>query len=161
MFKNFWKEKKPNNVKIYSFGWKKDGVSYTDPKYITTNKNTIDQYKVFISKANGAASSKAPYSVLSEPFVAEPGSICNMTYLLIGGFETEEQANNCCSYIRTKFFRFLVSLLKNTQNAYRKVYSFVHVQDFNKNWNDKGLYEKYGLDEKEIAFIETLIKEML
>lgn len=161
MFKNFWKEKKNGNLKIYSFGWKKDGVSYTDPKFVTTNKESINQFKVFISKANGAASSKAPYSVLSEPFVAEPGSICNMTYLLVGGFLTEEQANNCCSYIKTKFFRFLVSLLKNTQNAYRKVYSFVPIQDFNQEWTDEILYKKYNLNKEEISFIENLIKEML
>lgn len=160
MFKNFWKEQKQGDLKIYSFGWKRDGVNYTKPEFVTTNKESIPCHKVFISKANGAASNKAPYSVISEPFVAEPGSICNMTYLLIGGFDSEVEAKNCCAYIKTKFFRFLVSLLKNTQNAYRKVYSFVPTQDFSIKWTDKMLYEKYNLNQSEIAFIETLIKEM-
>ena len=63
-------------------------------------------------------------------------------------------------YITTKFFRFLVSLLKSTQNAYKKVYSFVPMQDFSKLWTDDELYKKYGLTDEEIAFIESMIKPM-
>ena len=65
------------------------------------------------------------------------------------------------SYISTKFFRFLVLLVKNTQNAARSVYSLVPTQDFNKKWNDKDLYEKYNLNTKEIEFIESMIKQMI
>ena len=160
MFKLFENEDKGGFHKIYYFGWKREGIKYCDPKYVTTNIDAIDKYKVFISKANGAASSKAPYSVLSKPFVSNPGEICNMTYLMIGPFESESMAKNACEYISTKFFRFLVSLMKNTQNAYSKVYTYVPMQDFNESWTDKKLYEKYGLNSNEIEFIENLIKEM-
>ena len=55
----------------------------------------------------------------------------------------------------TKFFHFLVLALKNTQNAMKKVYSLVPLQDFSIEWNDKTLYKKYKLTEEEINFIET------
>ena len=130
MFKIFSNESSVNNYKIYYFGWQRDGIRYADKKYVKTNKEAIEKYKILISKANGAASAKIPYSVISEPFIAEPGSICNMTYLMIGAFESFEEAFNAQSYIKTKFFRFLVSLLKNTQNALKKVYVSSHARLF-------------------------------
>lgn len=160
VFKKYEQVKKEGDVVIYVQNWYKTGKSYTSPKYITTNKESVAKYKVFISKANGAASSKAPYAVLSSPFVGEPNSICGMTYLMIGPFNSEEIANNVADYIKTKFFRFLVSLMKNTQGAYRQVYTYVPVQDFTKKWTDKELYSKYELTDKEIKFIEDLIKPM-
>lgn len=64
------------------------------------------------------------------------------------------------SYMKTKFFRFLVLLMKNTQHATSKVYSFVPVQDFETAWSDEVLYKKYGIDEKEIEFIDSMIRPM-
>ena len=64
------------------------------------------------------------------------------------------------SYIQTRFFRFLVLLIKNTQDAPKKVYELVPIQDFSKPWIDKELYEKYGLNESEIEFIESMIRPM-
>ena len=160
MFKIFDRNIAKNKVVIYSFGWQKNGKSYAEKKYITTNQEAVGKYKVYISKANGAASNKPPYSVLSKPFVGEPDSICNMTYLLIGPFENMLEAENVTAYITTKFFRFLVSLLKNTQNAYKKVYSYVPMQDFSITWTDDALYKKYELNDKEIAFIDSMIRPM-
>ena len=64
------------------------------------------------------------------------------------------------SYIATRFFRFLVLLKKNSQNAAKGVYQLVPQQDFSKSWTDEELYEKYGLTDDEIAFIESMIKPM-
>lgn len=64
------------------------------------------------------------------------------------------------SYIATKFFRFLVLLKKNTQNAARGVYQLVPQQDFSKPWTDEALYVKYGLTDKEVEFIDSMIKPM-
>jgi site-specific DNA-methyltransferase (adenine-specific) len=64
------------------------------------------------------------------------------------------------SYIRTRFFRFLVLLNKPTQHATCKVYTLVPVQDFTEPWNDEKLYKKYGLTEEEIAFIERMVRPM-
>lgn len=64
------------------------------------------------------------------------------------------------SYISTKFFRFLVSVRKISQDATQKVYQFVPMQDFYKPWTDAELYAKYGLTDEEIAFIESMIRPM-
>ena len=64
------------------------------------------------------------------------------------------------SYIRCRFFRFLVLLNKLTQHATSKVYTFVPMQDFAEPWTDEKLYKKYSLDKKEIAFIESMVRPM-
>lgn len=148
-----------NSVGIYYFGWLKDGIQYTDRKYITTNFSSVDKYKVMISKAYGERGDY-PYFVIGKPFVAKPGTICNMTYLTIGEYNDEQTALNVASYMRTKFFRYFVNMMKNTQNAYKKVYSLVPIQDFSHSWTDDSLYKKYNLTEEEIAFIESMIRPM-
>ena len=60
----------------------------------------------------------------------------------------------------TRFFRFMTSLIKNTQNISKGVFAFVPVQDYSKSWTDEELYAKYGLTEEEIAFIKSMIRPM-
>ena len=67
---------------------------------------------------------------------------------------------NLISYMSTRFFRFMMSLIKNTQNISKGVFAFVPVQDLSKSWTDNELYEKYKLTSEEIAFIESMIRPM-
>jgi site-specific DNA-methyltransferase (adenine-specific) len=62
--------------------------------------------------------------------------------------------------MKTKFFRFLVMLRKNTQHASKAVYTFVPTQDFSESWTDEKLYKKYKLVKEEIEFIESMIRPM-
>ena len=159
------KNSKNGNVKVYAYP--KD--FYIDINYIMVNKQNINALKVFISKAYGERGN-FPYNVLAKPFVGERNTCCTETYLLIGPFKKEEEVNNCISFIKTRFFRFIVLQKKNTQNAAKGVYSFVPLQDFTSNsdidWSrsigeiDAQLYEKYGLERDEIDFIERMIKPM-
>lgn len=71
-----------------------------------------------------------------------------------------QESLNVISYIKTKFFRFLVLQKKNAQDAMRGVYQFVPLQDFSHPWTDEMLYKKYGLEQKEIDFIESMIRPM-
>ena len=87
-------------------------------------------------------------------------SACTQTYIMYGPFKTKTECENVISYVSTKFFHFLVGLRKNTQDAMSKVYRFVPLQDFSKPWTDAELYRKYRLTEKEIAFIEKMIRPM-
>ena len=160
MFKLFHKERQEGDCEIYYNGWQREGICFANRSKVTTRLDAIDLYKVFISKANGAASNKIPYSVLSKPFIGKPNTICNMTYLMIGPFENNIEAENVQKYICTKFCRFLVSLMKNTQNALKKVYELVPMQDFNEEWTDEKLYKKYELTQEEIDFIESMIRPM-
>jgi len=148
-------------------------IRYIERKYITKNIDLIDNWKVFISKANGSAgtlSSDKQVYVLGKPFIGEPNSVCTDSLIPIGNFNNRVEALNLQQYIKTKFFRFIVGVLKVSQNLYQNVYSLVPVQNFtNKsdiNWNcsieeiDKQLYKKYKLTKEEIKYIESMIKPM-
>lgn len=148
---------KTSEGKVFTFAYPESG--YLEQSDITQNTKLVDRYKVFISKAYGERG-EFPYLVLGKPFVGRPNTCCTETYLLIGPFDDEQESQNCISYIKTKFFRFMVLLKKNTQNAAKGVYSFVPLQDFSHPWTDAMLYEKYGLKEDEIAFIESMIRPM-
>lgn len=149
------KTKNADKVRVYA--WPENG--YIDNINITKNQAWIEKYKVYIAKAYGERGS-FPYLVTAKPFVGEPNTCCTETYLLIGPVESREIAENIQSFMSTRFFRFFVLLRKNTQNAAKNVYSLVPIVDFSKPWTDEELYEKYGLNEEEIAFIESMIRPM-
>lgn len=142
---------------VYVYAYPQNG--YLERINIFSGKSAVPFYKVFIAKAYGERGD-FPYMVLGKPFLGEPDTICSETYLMIGATDSREVAKNIISYIRTKFFRFLILLKKNTQNAAKNVYSFVPMQDFSKPWTDEELYSKYGLAEQEIAFIDSMIRPM-
>ena len=149
------KERRSGDVDI--FAYPENG--YISRKEITLNQNWIDEYKVYISYAYGERGD-FPYLVLGKPFLGMPNSCCTETYLVIGPFSTKKICENVISYIKTKFFRFLVLQRKNTQHATSKVYAFVPLQDFSKPWTDEELYKKYGLTDEEVQFIESMIRPM-
>ena len=96
---------------------------------------------------------------LSKPIIAEPGTACTETYVVAGLFDSEAEAKNYVSYLRTRFVRFLVSLRKPTQDAARGVYGFVPDLPLDQEWTDAKLYKRYGLTPEEIAFIESQVAE--
>ena len=142
-------------VKLYERG----GVGYIKPSQVEKNHDWVGKCKVYISAAYNAGDAY-PHQIIGKPIFGERGSACTETYIVIGPFKSESQAKNVMSYIRTRFFRFLVMLKKTSQHAAANVYSFVPIQDFSKPWTDAELYKKYGLDEKEISFIESMIRPM-
>jgi site-specific DNA-methyltransferase (adenine-specific) len=73
---------------------------------------------------------------------------------------SETAAQSIQSYYSTKFFRFLVSLRKITQDAFSHMYSWVPQQSWDRTWTDKALYKKYGLTQGQIEYIESVIKPM-
>ncbi len=148
-------EKGINGIKIYAYP--KNG--YIESSKVSANKQSVYKPKVLISYAYGERGN-FPYLVIGKPFIGEVNSCCSETYLMIGPFDTTNECENVMSYIRTKFFRFLVLLRKNTQHATSKVYQFVPLQDFSQPWTDEMLYKKYSLTEDEIAFIESMIRPM-
>ncbi len=156
---NFKQEPFNDSVQCYFNGWQKQGVGFIGRSSVKKNVHWISDNKVFIAKAYGERGS-FPYRVISKPFYGEKNSCCTETYLVIGPFSSKKKVENVISYIETRFFRFLVLLIKNTQNAMRKVYSFVPMQDFNEPWSDEKLYKKYGLAKAEIEFIESMVRPM-
>ncbi len=135
------------------------GITYISKKDVAINKKWVDKYKVYISRAYGERIATS-FWVTGKPFLGEPKTCCSETYLVIGPYSTKKEAENVMSYIRTRFFRFLVLLIKNTQDAPQKVYSFVPIQNFRERWTDEKLYKKYGLTKDEIGFIESMVRPM-
>ena len=142
-------------IKLYA----NKSVGYVKESEIEQNKNWVKKYKVFITRAYGAGED-FPHQILNTPFMGEPNSCCTETYVVIEPFEKAETARNVISYVKTRFFRFMVLLKKNTQDAPARVYQFVPIQDFSHPWTDEMLYKKYGLTADEIAFIESMIRPM-
>ena len=122
----------------------------------------LPKYKIFISKADGAAGQigfPVPARIIGKAVICGPNVACTETFLRVGPFDNEEKAKNVKAYMETKFFRALVGARKN-KNMTQATYSFVPLQDFSKPWTDKELYAKYNLSQEEIDFIETMIAPM-
>lgn len=148
-------------------------IRYIDKTKIIKNAYMINKYKVFTSKGNGGAgiiNMEKPVAILGKAYIGEPNTICTDSLIPIGPFDTETEVINLKKYMTGKFFRFMVGILKTSQNITQTVYEFVPMQDFTSNsdidWNktipeiDKQLYAKYNLSEDEIVFIEEKIKPM-
>lgn len=115
--------------------------------------------KLFVPYAS-PGSDTYPHLVLSKPIVAGRGEIATETYLAIGPFDSESEAMNVATYMGTKFFRFMLSLLRVSQHVTRSVYSFVPLLDFSIQWDDDLLAERYGLSIEERQFIDRFVKEV-
>ena len=98
--------------------------------------------------------------VPSTPVLGTPVDICTETFLEIGPFDMQAEAANFLTYLRTKLFRALVGIKKQTQHTTHKVYRYVPMQDFGKPWTDAELYAKYGLSVEERAWVEAAVKAM-
>lgn len=143
-------------VKLYG----SQRISWVERSEIPTNADWVDDWKVLMTAVQGT-SAAVETKFLSNPIVVGPGTACSETYLVAGRFPSEEQAQRYATYLRTRFARFLVSLRKATQHAARDVYSFVPDVPLDRDWTDEALYDRYGIDETEVAFIESQVKEML
>lgn len=134
-----------------SVAWMKDTV--------TKNRHLIPAWKLFMPKAYGERGA-IPANVLGPSIVAGPNAVCTQTYVTAGPFDSEAEAQNCQTYLRTRFARLLVSLRKITQDLPRSTYSWLPQQDWTHEWTDEALYEKYDITEDERAFIESMIRPM-
>ncbi len=145
----------------------KRGWKYIPKDYPLPKMTCKDKYKVFISEAYGCGEIG---EVPSTPVLGTPVDICTETFLQIGPFDNRKDASNFIKYIKTKFFRALVGIKKQTQHTTQKVYKYVPIQNFTEksdiDWSksipeiDRQLYEKYGLSQEEIDFIESKVKPM-
>ena len=151
----------PFSSSVTLFG--SQGISYIKEEEIIQNAHLLNEWKVIASKASaqgGRADSEGKRKVLPKVEVLSPGTICTESYLLLFHTSIQIEAENAASYVKTMFFRFLLSLKVITQNISKDSFSFVPLQDFSHPWTDEMLYKKYGLDDNEIAFIESMIRPM-
>ena len=126
-----------------------------------------DSFRVLVPEANGTG---AIGEVLSNPIVVSPKIAYTDTFISIGSFKNKVEAENCLKYIKTKFARILLGILKVTQHNSRNVWSYIPLQNFTSqsdiDWSqsvadiDKQLYAKYKLSQEEIDFIEEKVRAM-
>lgn len=134
--------------------------------------NCINSWKIFVSKADGAAGqlgSPIPARILGNVEIGKPGCLCSETFLFIGPFKSYQEAKNAVIYTRTKFFRYLLGIRK-LKNMTASTYSFVPLENLSNNsdipWRasintiDKALYAKYKFTQSEIIHIESMITEL-
>jgi type II restriction-modification system restriction subunit len=139
---------------------------WIERKYIEDNGN-LDNYKVIVPKANGSG---AIGEVLSTPLIGEPLIGYTQSFIGIGSVSTESEAEAILKYVKSKFARAMLGILKITQDNPPERWTLVPLQDFTLasdiNWSksvseiDQQLYAKYGLSDEEIEFIESHVKEM-
>lgn len=141
---------------------------YIDKHFIDLDHENLMKWKVIVPRANGKG---ALGEVFSSPVVISPNQGYTQTFIGIGAFDTEVEANNLLKYIKSKFLRTMLSILKVDQHNERDTWSKIPLQDFTSDsdidWSvsvaeiDKQLYKKYDLSPEEIEFIETHVKEMV
>lgn len=148
-------------------------IRYYDKALIQKNTNILNAWKIFTSKGNGGAgllTDGKPVAIIGKAFVAGPNTACTDSLIPFGCFDNQTEAINLQKYFSSKFLRFLVGILKVSQNLYQNVYEFVPIQDFTDNsdidWKkkvteiDSQLYKKYNLTPSEIDYIEEIIRPM-
>ena len=142
-------------------------IRYIERKYIEDHPN-LEKYKVFVPESNGSG---AIGEVLSTPLIGEPLIGGTQTFLSIGAFDSRSEAEACLKYIKTKFARTMLGILKATQHNPKDTWRLVPLQDFTAgsdiDWSqsvaeiDRQLYKKYALTPDEIAFIEEKVSPMV
>lgn len=132
----------------------------------------MDKHKVIVPESNGSgAIGEVPCTpIIGTPIIGEPLIGVTQTFLTIGAFDTCAEAEACLKYVKTKFARTLLGILKVTQHNPKDTWRLVPLQDFTNrsdiDWTqrvsdiDRQLYRKYALSESEIAFIEEKVRAM-
>lgn len=131
---------------------------------VKVGSEMIDKWKVITSYVGydhaGNPGKDGRRRVFSKIDILPPGTICTETYLVVGSFEKQDCAMNLVNYMKTRFFRFLVSQFMFSHHITKDAYSFVPQLDMNIRWTDAVLYKRYGLTDEEISFIKSKIRPM-
>ena len=140
---------------------------YISRSFVDVEHENLAKWKVLVARVNGSG---ALGEVLSTPIIIGPNQAYTQTFIGIGAFDTKNNAENCFKYVKSKFCRALLGVLKITQDNNREAWRMIPLQDFTPasdiDWSksipeiDQQLYAKYGLDAEEISFIETHVKPM-
>ena len=160
----------PDSIKLIS----SDGISFISKTLIEEGDKFIDKFKILVSRITsehaGEPSKDGKFKILSRTEILSPNEICTDSYLIVGGYQSKSEAVALLKYINSSFTRFIVLQGLSSINLSKEKFSFVPLQDFTSysdiDWSksipevDKQLYQKYQLNDDEIAFIESIIKPM-
>lgn len=149
------KEKQDGDITIIGLDEKQHRAKRYIPKdYPLPQRDLLEDIKLFIPRNYGTGRMG---DMPSNMEYAMPYDVCTETFIQIGPFRSVEEAKNCEAYMRTKFFTVLVGIRKQDQGAGKSVYHYAPLQDFSIKWTDKMLFEKYGLTDKQIDYINMIL----
>lgn len=156
-----------DDIKVLGISKNKRVWRYFPHKYFDFEHENFAKWKVLVPRANGSG---ALGEVLSTPLIASPLIGFTQSFIGVGAFDTDAEAQACMKYLKSKFARCMLGIIKITQDNPPETWKLVPTQNFSSSsdidWTksipeiDKQLYAKYGLDDEEIAFIESHVKEM-
>ena len=161
-----------DDVAIYAVSNNKRKFVYFPSRFFDMNHENFKKWKVLVSVANGAAGTIGDKSarIIGNPIIEKPYVGYTQSFIGIGAFSCKTEAEACCKYVKSKFLRCMLGILKVTQNGSRDTWKYVPLQDFTAksdiDWTksvheiDLQLYKKYGLSDNEVKFIEEKIKEL-
>ena len=159
-------KKHSEDYKILGLDFGKRVWKFINSKFIDNHPN-LHCFKVALPESNGSG---VLGELFSKPLILNPNEGYTQTFISIGEFNSKYDANNCLKYIKTKFLRTMLGVLKITQHNPISTWKYVPLQDFTGNsdidWTqsvadiDRQLYQKYDLSPEEIAFIESHVREM-
>ena len=140
------------------------GIGPYNSDLVTVNKELIGKWKIITScltaEHAGETDKNGQKRIFSTLEILEPGTICTETYMLLNAFDNQQECINMLQFLKTRFVRAMVAMVTATQHLSKANFRFVPLQDFTRSWTDADLYEKYGLTEDEVSFIESMIKPM-
>ena len=150
---------------VHSDGANSSKTSYISRNIVTKNANLIDKYKVRISilvPQNGEAGVKPEkgYRSMSTPHIVYPGQVDSFSYLNIGFFDNEMEAENFRKYMMCKLPRFMMRTTYSSAHISQSNFIFVPKMDYTRSWTDPDLYEYFGLSDGEIELIESTMRSM-
>lgn len=145
-------------VPIVSVSGGKRRTIHVNVTHVVETGVPLKSWKILVPKAGSDGGQKLPDPVLGRAEIAPPGVGCTESFVAIGPFASEKEATNFETYLNTRFFRFLVSLRKVTQDSLRNVYAWVPVQPINRPWTDDELFDKYGLTPEEREHVTAFVK---
>ena len=167
----FSEEQRPGTVGFYGRTTGGRCFRYADKNLFGEHPN-LDKHKVIVPESNGSgAIGEVPCTpIIGTPIIGVPLIGATQTFLTIGAFDTRAEAEACLKYVKTKFARTLLGILKVTQHNPKDTWRLVPLQDFTNrsdiDWTqsvsdiDRQLYRKYALSESEISFIEEKVRAM-
>jgi Eco57I restriction-modification methylase len=157
-FDGFHEKERRGDVPLFYIRKMKRSVGYIARNAVTKSDHLIDTWKVLVPKAfNGGDS--VPHQIMGKPLIAPSPSVCTQSFLFFH-VDSGKAAKSLQSYYTTRFFRFLVSLRKITQDATHSTYAWVPKQTWNRTWTDQDLYAKYRITREEQAYIESQVRAM-
>lgn len=160
------------NVRLFGNKNRKRSHTFIEKSKLIRESEMLESFKIFVPKAWGNMDERKGYlgGAFSEILIAKPFDACSEMYIEFGPFNDVSEAKNAKKYFYTKFFRAVFYKDKTSQNTARDTYRSVPLQNFTNNsdidWSqsiaqiDQQLYKKYGLDEREIKFIEEKVRAM-